>query len=180
VRKKPQLLLDAVPIIAAFEVHAWDQLAAQYEIVVPGVIVDEAHFYHDPSDGRRYTIDLSKYESAGTITVCDVTQEDVSALLRRFDQSFATGIHAGEAEALAYLLAQDDETAIQFVTSDTAALHATALLGLAHRSTYLGDVLRKCGFQKTLDSQHEAKHHRECISKGQEMRIMGVGLARAR
>jgi hypothetical protein len=178
VLKKPQLLLDAVAIVAAFEVHAWDHLVARYRIVVPGIVVDEAHFYDDPADGRRHAITLSDYEHAGTIEVCDVSQEDVSALLRLFDRSFATRIHAGESEALAYLWMQDDDTKIQFVTSDTAALHATALLGLAHRSVCLGDVLRKSGFEKSLDSQHETQHHRDCIRKGQEMRVMGVGLAR--
>lgn len=178
--KKPRLLLlDAVAVVAAFEAEVWDRLVTQYEVVVPAVVVDEAHFYEKPPrSGRRYPIDLAAMEGTGAIRVCEMGHGDIAALLARFDRSFSTGIHAGEAEALAYLASVDEEVDIRLVTSDKAALFAVALLDLGHRSMCLADALRACGLSKRLEAQHEAAYHRACIAEGNQMRIQGRGLAR--
>lgn len=176
--KRPRLLLlDAVAVVAAFEVGAWDQLVAAYEVVIPSVVADEAHFYLKPRDGRRYPIDLPAMEARGTIRVVEMSLGEISTLLARFDGSFSGRIHAGEAEALAYLASVDEDADIRLVTSDKAALIATALLDLGHRSMCLGDALRGCGLTKRLEPQHEAAYHRACIAEGNQMRIQGKGLA---
>ncbi|HST61455.1 MAG TPA: hypothetical protein VLK84_22305 [Longimicrobium sp.] len=177
--KKPRLLLlDAVAIVAAFRAGVWDHLVSAYEVVVSSVVMDEAHFYDDPGTGRRHPIDLAAMEAAGTIQGCEVSLAEVSALLARFDGTLS--IHAGEAEALAYLASVDESVDIRFVTSDRAALYATALLDLGHRSMCLADVLRACGVSKRLEPQHETEYHRACIAHGTQMRIQGHGLARRR
>lgn len=177
--KKPRLLLlDAVAIVAAFRAGVWDQLVSAYEVVVSSVVMDEAHFYEDPGTGRRHPIDLAAMEAAGTIRGCEVGLAEVHALLDRFDGTLS--IHAGEAEALAYLASADESMDIRFVTSDRAALYATALLDLGHRSMCLADVLRACGISKRLEAQHETEYHRACIAQGNQMRIQGRGLARRR
>lgn len=172
------LLLDAVAIIAAFRAGVWDGLVARYEVVVSSVVMDEAHFYEDAQTGRRHTIDLAALEAAGTIQTCEVGLAEVDALLARFDGTLS--IHAGEAEALAYLASVDETVDIRLVTSDKAALFATALLDLGHRTICLGDALRACGISKRLEAQHEAEYHRACIAQGTRMRIQGQGLARRR
>lgn len=177
--KKPRLLLlDAVAVVAAFEVGVWDRLVAEYEVIIPSVVADEAHFYLEPPrTGKRYPIDLPAMEAAGAVRVVEVGLGEIAAILARFDGSFASRIHAGEAEALAYLATLDDGVDIRLVTSDKAALIATALLDLGHRSMCLADVLRACGLTKRLEPQHEAEYHRACISEGNRMRIQGQGLA---
>jgi hypothetical protein len=177
--KKPRLLLlDAVAVVAAFEIGVWERLVAEYEVVIPSIVVDEAHFYeHPPRGGRRYPIDLVAMEADGTVRVCEMGPADIAALLAKFDRSFAAGIHAGEAEALAYLASAEEETDIRLVTSDRAALYAAALLDLGHRSICLADALRACGLTKRLDAQHETAYHRACIAEGNRMRVQGQGLA---
>jgi hypothetical protein len=180
VPKKPRLLLlDAVAVVAAFEVGVWERLVAEYEVVIPSVVADEAHFYlNPPRVGRRHPIDLPAIAAAGKVRVCEAGLEEIASLLERFDRSFAGRIHAGEAEALAYLSTLDEDVDIRLVTSDKAALIAAALLDLGHRSMCLADVLRACGLTKRLEPQHEAEYHRACISEGNQMRIQGQGLAR--
>lgn len=175
--KKPRLLLlDAVAILAAFRAGVWEHLVNAYEVVVSSVVMDEAHFYDDPSTGRRHTIDLPALEAAGVIRGCEMELAEVDALLARFDRTLS--IHAGEAEALAYLASVDEEVDIRLVTSDKAALFATALLDLGHRTICLGDALRACGVTRRLEPQHESDYHRACITEGNQMRIQGRGLRR--
>lgn len=178
--KKPRLLLlDAVAVVAAFEVGVWERLVAEYQIVIPSIVADEAHFYvKPPRTGRRYPIDLPAMEATGTIQVCEVALAEIATLLARFDASFSGRIHAGEAEALAYLAGLDESVDVRLVTSDKAALIAAALLDLGHRSMCLADALRACGLGKRLEPQHEAEYHRACIAEGNRMRIQGQGLAR--
>lgn len=153
--KRPRLLLlDAVAVVAAFEAEVWEGLVAAYDVVVPSVVADEAHFYlKPPRVGRRHPIDLPAMEAAGSIRICEMGLGEIGALLARFDGSFSGRIHAGEAEALAYLASLDEDVDIRLVTSDKAALIAAALL-------------------------HEAEYHRACIAEGNRMRIQGQGLAR--
>lgn len=175
--KKPRLLLlDAVAVVAAFRVGVWDRLVDAYEVVVSSVVMDEAHFYEDPRTRKRHPIDLAAMEAAGVIQGCEVGLAEIGALLARFDGTLS--IHAGEAEALAYLASVDEDTDIRFVTSDRAALIAVALLDLGHRSMALGDALRACGVGKRLEAQYEAEYHRACLEEGTRMRIQGRGLAR--
>lgn len=177
--KKPRLLLlDAVAVVAAFRAGVWDGLVAAYEVVVSSVVMDEAYFYEDAETGRRHPIDLAGMEAAGLIQGCEMSIAEIDALLARFDGTLS--IHAGEAEALAYLASIDEGVDIRLVTSDKAALFATALLDLGHRTLCLGDALRACGISKRLEPQHEAEYHRACIAQGNQMRIQGRGLARRR
>ena len=178
--KRPRLLLlDAVAVVAAFEAGVWERLVAAYEVVVPSVVADEAHFYlKPPRVGSRYPIDLTAMEAAGTIRICEMGLGEIATLLARFDGSFGGRIHAGEAEALAYLNSLDEDVDIRLITSDKAALIAAALLDLGHRSMCLADALRACGVTRRLDPQHESEYHRACIAEGNRMRIQGQGLAR--
>lgn len=178
--KRPRrLLLDAVAVVAAFEAGIWERLVAEYEVVIPSIVADEAHFYlKPPRTGRRYPIDLPAMEAAGTIRICEVGLDEIATLLSRFDGSFSGRIHAGEAEALAYLAGLDESVDIRLVTSDKAALIAAALLDLGHRSMCLADVLRACGLGRRLEPQHESEYHRACIGEGNRMRVQGQGLSR--
>jgi hypothetical protein len=178
VPKKPRLLLlDAMSVVAAFEAEAWNHLITSYDVVIPGSVAGEAHFYE--REGRRYPIDLSTFEAAGKIRVADMDASDLQAVRGRFTRSFGGQIHVGEVEALAYLLSLGDEVDIRLVTSDRAALHATALLDLAHRCTCLHDVMRASGMTKELEAQYKEPHLKECLAEGHKMRITGIGLARS-
>ena len=91
--KKPRLLLlDAVAVVAAFEVGVWERLVAEYQIVIPSIVADEAHFYvKPPRTGHRYPIDLPAMEATGTIQICEVALGEIATLLARFDASFPGG-----------------------------------------------------------------------------------------
>ena len=176
--KKPRiLLLDAVAVIGACEVGTWLRLVTEYEVLVSPIVMREAHFYDDPQSGRRQPIDLAAMVQEGTIRECEIALAETYALLGRFDRTLS--LHLGEAESLAYLVSVDDETDIQMITSDTAALKAIGLLDLSHRSICLGDALRAIGLNPRLEAQHETAHHKRYIGEGIQMRIQGRGLTRS-
>lgn len=174
-RKPRLLLLDAGAVIMAMQFHAWDALVSAYEVVVPTVVIDEAHFYPDLDSGERMPIDLRAEVQAGRIHEATASIVKVRALLARFTPGFRERIHPGEAEALAYLEARSAED-ICFVSGDGPAIQAVAMLDLRERAISLFEALQACGHSKPLPAMHRPEFVREHLDKGSENRIYRRGL----
>jgi hypothetical protein len=175
--KRPRLLLlDANAVFAAFRHGAWNGLCAAYELVVPNTVVRrEAIFYVSRETNRRVELDLSGEARDGRIEEVTVPPAEITALRSRFDSSFRMGLDAGEAEALAYLVQQEDDE-MRFVTSDAAALQAVGMLGIAERAICLAEALQLCGLGRPLPRQHGPDFFREHISAGLKRFVTGEGL----
>ena len=176
--KRPRLLLlDANAVFAAFRHGAWEGLCAAYEIVVPSTVArHEAMFYVARETGQRVELDLAGEARSGRISEITVSPAEIAALLARFDVSFRKQMDAGEAEALAYLAARDDDE-MRFVSSDASALEAVAMLGFAERALCLAEALRLCGLERLLPRQHGLDFFRQHIEAGRQRFVTGQGLA---
>jgi hypothetical protein len=175
--KRPRLLLlDANAVFAAFRHGAWEGLRAVYEIVVPATVVrHEALFYVAKDTGRRVELNLVGEVRDGRIVEVAVALPDIARLRARFDVSFRARLDAGEAEALAYLVAREDED-VRFVSSDASALEAVAMLGIAERAICLAEALQLCGLDRPLPRQHGPDFFREHISIGLQRFVTREGL----
>lgn len=175
-RKPRLLLLDAGAAIVAMQFHAWDALISAYEVVVPTVVIEEAHFYPDLDTGERIPIDLRAEVKGGRIQEATASIDEVRALLTRFTLDFRERIHAGEVEALAYLDAHSAED-ICFVSGDGPAIQAVAMLDLREKAISLFEALQACGHSKPLPAMHRPDFVREHLDRGSESRIHGRGLS---
>lgn len=176
--KRPRLLLlDANAVFAAFRHGAWAGLCAAYEVVVPTTVVrHEALFYVARDTGRRIELDLSAEARDGRIAEVTVGPAEIAHLRSRFDASFRKQIDAGEAEALAYLVAREDDE-MRFVSSDASALQAVAMLGITERAMCLAEALQLCGLARPLPRQHGPEFFREHIAAGQQRFVTGEELS---
>jgi hypothetical protein len=172
------LLLDANAVFAAFRQGAWAGLCAAYEVVVPTTVIHaEALFYISRDTGRRIELDLAAEVRAGKIAEVTVPTTEIARLRARFDAGFRKQLDAGEAEALAYLVGREDDE-MRFVTSDTSALEAVAMLGIAERAMCLAEALQLCGLGRPLPRQHDHAFFRAHIEAGRRRFVTGEGLAR--
>jgi hypothetical protein len=170
------LLLDANAVFAAFGHGAWEGLCAAYEIVVPATVVrTEAIFYVSRETGRRVGLDLAGEAAAGRIVEVTASPAEIAAVLSRFDASFRKRLDDGEAEAIALLVARDEN--MRFVSADASAIEAVAMLGMAERAVCLADALRMCGLERRLPRQHGPEFLREHIQEGLRRFVTGEGLA---
>lgn len=175
--KRPRLLLlDANAVFAAFRHGAWAGLCGAYEVAVPTTVIHgEALFYVSRETERRVELDLAGEERDGRVVEVTATPAEIAGVRSRFDPGFRKRLDAGEAEALAFLVAWEGDDP-RFVTSDAAALEAVAMLGIAERATCLAEALRVCGLGRTLPRQHGPEFFRD--AEGQRRFVPGEGLAR--
>ncbi len=171
------VLLDANVVIAAHELGVWDWLVRVIHVRVPSIVVrGEALYYHPLAQPKKKVpIDLPAQAQSGTIEELVGTAEDIARVLSVFDRSFVGGIHAGEAEGLALVLAGCAGDA-QFCSGDALAIQALAMLGLAERAVSFEVLL---GGKKTvvpLAAQCTEDYLRRNLAIGQERRITGEGL----
>lgn len=169
---KPRLLLlDAGAVMAAFACGAWPQLCKAYEIVVPSIVIDEVQFYKDAS-GSRHEIDLRFEMHEGRVLCYEATESEFKYALGVLHPELRDRIHAGEQEAISYLLTREDED-IAFVSGDGAAIEAVAALGHSTRAISLRSALQKIGITKKLQHQFCDEFLREKTRLGEVRRMQG-------
>jgi hypothetical protein len=172
-----QLLLDAGAVFGAHEHRVWDPLCAAYKIIVPATVVrKEAEFYIDLETGERHELDLPSLVSGGTIREYTAPLSEISAVLSRFREPTLGVIDLGEAEAIAYILAHDEEDS-RFVTADGPAIEAVCMLGFSDRLMCLAHALALCGHQKNLHWRHSEEFMEKHRRIGSENLVTGKGLA---
>lgn len=157
--RKLSCLLDANVVIECYKLGVWEALIERTEAVVPDAVAeDEALFF--PKGEARIPIDLPDLAARGRIRRVGASLLQLDAMFSRFTESLRQDIHAGEAEALAYLLS-GTEPDLAFCSGDCTALHRLALLDLRDSAVSLEELLDKCGLSKPLRPEYT----RECMRK---------------
>lgn len=174
-RKPRLLLLDAGAVIAAFACGGWDALCQHYEIVIPAIVIDEAHFFTD-GEGNRNPIDLEPYLSSGAVTRFEADVLELAETSRRLHPTLRTRIHAGEQEALTYLRVEGTD-GVGFVSADGAAIEATHAFDAADCALSLDHVLRRCGVTKALEERHTDGFVKRHLDEGGRLLVQGLLLA---
>ena len=170
-------LLDANVIIVAHQLAIWEWLLERYRILVPSVVVrTEVLFYPTPGHGRA-PVQLDEQAEAGWIEELTATATELARVYAGFDQSFVSGLHAGEAEALALFLAGRVGEA-GFCSGDALAVQALAMLGFAEQGVSLEALLGGKKHDGVLEPQFTEGFLRRNLSRGCENRITGMGLRR--
>jgi hypothetical protein len=170
------VLLDAMIIITAHEKGIWLSLIEAFEIVVSSIIArDEALFYSEKEGGIPKAIDLPKLTADGKITELAATVEELKRLSNIFDPIFIEGLHAGESEALALLLAGKAGEAL-FCTSDAKAIQALAMIGLSEQGISFERLIKTSGLSRDLPDHFGEYFFKRNIRSGQENRLTGAGM----
>lgn len=173
---KPRLLLlDAGAVFAALRFDAWNALASAYEVIVPSIVVRvEAIFYVDRT-GDRVEIDLPAEVENSRIREVVMSASEIGAVRKRFTPEFRERLHAGELEALAYLLDNPDP-GLKFVSGDGPAIQAAAMLDPDCRVISLAEVLDRSGCTKPLPYQFSRQFVDRHVGEASIRRIQGRGL----
>ncbi|MHB1329274.1 MAG: hypothetical protein ACYC2K_13845 [Gemmatimonadales bacterium] len=142
---KPRLLLfDAGAVMEAMRLGVWEVLCDQYTVLVPSIVIhSEVQFYVTKNGAKEY-VDLQGWVADGRLEEVEASLNEIEALRRRFDIPMRQGLHEGESEALAYMIAHSDKE-IYFVTGDGPAWRALAMLGMAEWGISLAAACAKCG-----------------------------------
>jgi hypothetical protein len=128
--RKPRLLLcDAVAIITAHAEGVWDSLCVSYEVLVPSIVVAEAHFYRDQA-GRRIPIDLQCDIDSGKVSEYTANLVELAATGSMLHPGLRARVDDGEREALTYLR-QSPGDDVWFITADGGAIQAERSLSTA-------------------------------------------------
>lgn len=173
--RKPRLLLcDAVAIITAYAEGVWDQLCTAYDVVVPSIVVNEAHFYRD-RDGRRIPIDLRADIAAGKAREYTAPITEYLATSSLLHPELRARVDDGEREALTFLRAapRDD---VWFITADGGAIEAAVAFDRGDCAESLTTALQRIGVTKKLPRHHTDEFVREHRRLGGIQVIEGRGL----
>jgi hypothetical protein len=169
---KPRLLLlDAGAVIAAFRCRGWDALCAGYEIVVPSIIVAEAHFFPD-REGRRQPIDLALLAASDTIREYEAPLDEFTRTAAMLHPELRSRVHAGEQEALTYLRTHPTD-GVAFLSADGGAIEAAVALGVGDCAMSLETALQKVGQTKPLPEQHTEAFVRRKVQEGSIRMVQG-------
>ena len=175
-RAKPRLLLlDAGAVIAAFQCRGWAALCAAYDIVVPSIIVAEAHFYPD-ADGRRQPIDLASLVASNTIQEYEAPLAEFARTAALLHPELRDRVHAGEQEALTYLRTEPTD-GVAFLSADGGAIEAAVALGVGDCAMSLEAALQKCGQTKRLPERHTEGFVRRKVQEGSIRLVQGRSVA---
>jgi hypothetical protein len=147
------ILLDADVVIEAMRVGAWDRLVEQVEVRMTPTVIDQVTHEKDPVSGQSHRIDLTEYVRDGRVRPVDEDSVEV-AMVKEKCRKYVD-LHRGELESLACLPNLDPEC--RFCTGDKAAIKATALLGMAGRTTSLEHVLSSNGIPGSGEIRHQFK-----------------------
>jgi hypothetical protein len=175
-KAKPRLLLlDAGAVIIAWQCGGWAALRANYQLIVPSIVVAEAHFYPD-RNGKKIPIDLAAMVQTGEIQEYEATPDEFAATSSLLHASLRDRVHEGEQEALTYLRTQPT-TGVAFVSADGGAIEAAVAFGFGDAVLSLETVLQMCGHSKRLPDRHSAAFVRRKIEEGSTRLIQGRALA---
>ena len=167
------LLLDANVIIKLFELGIWSAAVEKCDFLIARTVVEhEAEFYFD--DEGQEAIDLDDDIQNGRIQVVEVSADDLSSFLQRFDALYLERLDPGEAESLAYLAGSNDPCLI--CSSDAIVFRVLAQLGLPEQGMSLEEILQSIGLGRTLPKQFTKAFRQQWTRRGQEEKIRGLGL----
>lgn len=170
------VLLDANIIIEAYSLGIWEKLIEQVEISVSSIVArDEALFWSSKDNGVPEPINLQNLIADGKIKEFEANASEVSRFLDVFDSVFVTGLHDGENEALALIMAEKLEDTL-YCSADATAIQALVMIGYSHLGISMEDLLKKTGLTKGLRRQYTDKFFQYNIEMGKQNRIRGVGL----
>ncbi|HLY30727.1 MAG TPA: hypothetical protein VKQ36_06840 [Ktedonobacterales bacterium] len=172
------VLLDVNIIIQAHVCGVWEQIVSRVTLVMPSIVVGEATHYTDPESGVRMEIHLDDHIANGSLIEVAATPDQLTSLRARFDRLFLERMDAGEAEALALLLAGELPDH-RFCTGDGPAIKALALLDMADTGLSFEALLRDVGLQRgKIPLQYTEKFFQDFLARGAQDRIQGVGIAK--
>jgi hypothetical protein len=174
--RKPRLLLcDAVAIITAHAEGVWDSLCVSYEVLVPSIVVAEAHFYRDQA-GRRIPIDLQCDIDSGKVSEYTANLVELAATGSMLHPGLRARVDDGEREALTYLR-QSPGDDVWFITADGGAIQAAVAFDRGECAQSLATALQRVGITKNLPRHHTDEFVREHRRLGGIQLIEGRALA---
>jgi hypothetical protein len=170
--KKPKLLLlDSDIIINCHKLGVWEAVKAKYAVHVTSIVVEEVKFAKTPTGYCKISLD-----EQAELTIVEATASEIAGVLANFANSFAQGLDDGETESLAVMCKGELEDC-RFCTSDTNAIQAVGMLGLASQSISLEEVLEFAGIRAHAPGKlapHLSKKNREHqVKVGSDRRISG-------
>jgi len=168
------VLLDTDVIIAAHELGIWGWLVRSNRILIPSVVVHEAHYYYTEA-GRKVEINLPALVQTGEVEELAATDVELAQVYSYFDAWFVDTIHTGEAEALALVLADKVSGAV-YCCGDRRAIQALAMLGLGDRGVSLEALLAGKKPIGRLAKHFKEDYFKTNVRIGQNNRIIGTGL----
>jgi len=139
------------------------------------VVKDEARFHSQDQFSVPAAIHLPSLVAQGAIAMLEATADDLARVTALLTEDVTEGLHAGETEAFALLLA-GKAAAYLFCTGDRAAIQALALLGLSANGISLERALNSVGAKKPLSEHLTEAYFQAALREGQERRLRGLGL----
>jgi hypothetical protein len=165
-------------VITLHQLGIWRQVVARCDLHVSRVVAEvESLFHRDPSeDHGEYgqDIDIQADVASGTVSVFDVTIGDVERFRQTFDDSYAAGIHDGEAESLAYLFANPQKDWL-ISSGDAIVFKVLGNCGCGEQGISLEEILNRLGLTKQLEWQYTKQFSEKYTKIGQHDRIQGRG-----
>ncbi len=142
-KKLKYVIADAVVVINAHEENYWEALCNTYQVVLPGIVLEDEVFYFQSDKGRK-GLNPSEWISKGMITRIDAEIKDYDTINKRLSKDFMAGLDAGEREALAILTAKNYQQLL-FATADRTAIKALGVLGMGNRGISVEELLDGLG-----------------------------------
>lgn len=172
------LILDAGVVITLHQLRLWKQVVDQCDIHVSRVVAEVESLFHidansEPGD-YGHDIDLGPDIAAGRIKLFDVPLGDIKRFRERFDASYASGIHDGEAESLAYLFSQPGNWLIS--SGDAIVFKVLGNAGRGDDGISLEEILQRLGLSRSVDWQYTKAFRLNFDRVGATDRIQNRGL----
>lgn len=147
---RPSLLLfDTVCIIEAKAQGVWDTLCAQYDVLVPETVVDEAQRFTTDA-GRIFAIDLRPEVQAGKCRIVVASGADMRDTVQLWPQEIRDRADPGEVEAITYLRLNNTGS-IAFLTADGPAISAASAMSCGYSAQSLAAICMSTGIKKNFE-----------------------------
>jgi hypothetical protein len=172
------LILDAGVVITLHQLGLWQQVVDRCDIHVSRVVAEVESLFHidansEPGDYGQ-DIDLGPDIAAGRITRFEVPIDQIRRFRDLFDDSYASGIHDGEAESLAYLFSQPGDWLIS--SGDAIVFKVLGNAGRSEDGISLEEILQRLGLSKPVDWQYTKAFRLKFDKVGSTDQIQGRGL----
>lgn len=172
------LILDAGVVITLHQLGIWRPVVERCDLHVSRVVVEvESLFHRDSSDDQGeygQCIDIQSDVTSGAVSVFDVPIGDVERFRQAFDDSYAAGIHDGEAESLAYLFANPQRDWL-ISSGDAIVFKVLGNCGCGEQGISVDEILNRLGLTKQLEWQYTKQFREKYTKIGQQDRIQGRG-----
>lgn len=123
--KSKLIIPDANVIIRLHELHKWQVLVNNYDVMISETVVEECEFYNDPITKKKIIIDLKNSTEIGIFAFEASKLSEIDSILRKKGRS----IDDGEKESIAAVYNKIYPDAI-LCLAERAAIISAVLLGL--------------------------------------------------